>query len=305
MLSGEIKGAYTALVTPFTEDGRVDIKSFEQFIDWQIAEGIHGLVPCGTTGESPTLSHQEHMMVVETCVKIAAGRVPVMAGAGSNSTEEAIVFAKHAEKAGANSILCVAPYYNKPNQEGLYQHYKAINDAVGIPIILYNIPGRSVINISDETIAKLAELPNIAGVKDATGDLERPLGLRMMLGMNDFVMLSGEDSTALAFNVNGGQGCISVTSNVAPRMVAELQNLWNVGDLKSAMRLSQMLYPLHRVMFSDTNPIPVKFAVSLLGLTSPKPRLPLIELDGVRKAQITSVMEKLGILANTPQHMMA
>ena len=214
----EIKGSYTALVTPF-RDGKVDEKAFADFVEWQISEGSHGLVPCGTTGESPTLSHAEHHRVVELCIEVAKGRVQVMAGTGSNSTEEAIEFIRHAEKAGADSALVVAPYYNKPTQEGLYRHYKAIHDASGLPIVIYNIPGRSVINITDDTLARLAELPRIAGVKDATGDLARVSTLRRRVG-DKLALLSGEDMTAIGFNAQGGQGVISVTSNIMPRATA-------------------------------------------------------------------------------------
>ena len=223
------KGSITALITPF-HNGSVNEKAFQDLVAWQIAEGTHGVVPCGTTGESPTLSHAEHQRVVELCIEVAKGKVPVIAGAGSNSTGEAVALARHAEKAGADAILVVAPYYNKPSQEGLFRHYEAIAKAVELPIIVYNIPGRSVVDITVDTFVRLAALPNIVGVKDATGDLVRPLRMRVALGKG-FCQLSGEDATAIAFNAQGGVGCISVTSNVAPKLCAQMQNAWAAGDL--------------------------------------------------------------------------
>ena len=285
------KGIYTALITPFS-GGKLDEKAFQAFVEWQINEGVHGLVPCGTTGESPTLSHEEHNRVVDLCIEVARGRVPVMAGTGSNSTEEAIMMTQHAKRSGASGALIVAPYYNKPTQEGIYQHYKAIHDAVEIPIVIYNIPGRSVINITDDTLARLAELPNIVGVKDATGDLARPYTLRSLLsspykgadqGPNlppsrgkEFSLLSGEDMTAVAFNASGGTGCISVTSNIMPKRCAEVQNACLAGDFKKALALQDALVPLHEIMFCETSPAPVKYAASLMGKCAPDLRLPLV-----------------------------
>ncbi|MFO0389584.1 MAG: 4-hydroxy-tetrahydrodipicolinate synthase [Alphaproteobacteria bacterium] len=288
------KGIYTALITPFS-NGKIDEKAFQSFVEWQIAEGVHGLVPCGTTGESPTLSHDEHNRVVAMCIEVAKGRVPVMAGTGSNSTEEAIMMTQHAKKAGANGALVVAPYYNKPTQEGIYQHYKAIHDAVEIPIVIYNIPGRSVINITDDTLARLSALPNIVGVKDATGDLARPYTLRA-LQKKKLALLSGEDMTAVAFNASGGQGCISVTSNIMPKRCAEVQEACLAGDYTKALALHDTLVALHNVMFCETSPAPVKFAASLLGKCKPDVRLPLVQASESGKQQITQVLKNLHLL---------
>src|SRR5579859_3124521 len=250
------KGSITALITPFS-GGAVDEKSFQSFVDWQIKEGSHGLVPCGTTGESPTLSHAEHNRVVELCVEASAGRVPVIAGAGSNSTEEAIELTRHAKKAGADAVLVVTPYYNKPTQEGLYQHFKAIHDAVDLPIIIYNIPPRSVVDMSVATMARLAKLKNIVGVKDATMDLARPLRTRIAIGP-EFCQLSGEDITVVPYLSQGGHGCISVTANIAPRLCADLHEAWQRGDLKTVTRVNERLAPLHDAMFCEASPGPVK-----------------------------------------------
>jgi 4-hydroxy-tetrahydrodipicolinate synthase len=289
-----LKGIYTALITPFA-NGKVDEKAFQSFVEWQIKEGVHGLVPCGTTGESPTLTHEEHNRVIDLTIEVAKGRVPVMAGTGSNSTEEAIMTTRHAQKAGADSALIVAPYYNKPTQEGLYRHFKAIHDAVEIPIIVYNIPGRSGVNITDETLARLAELPRIAGVKDATGDLARPYTLRNRV-KGPFALFSGEDMTAVAFNVSGGQGCISVSSNIAPRACAEVQNACLSGDYVRAAKLQDALVPLHSVMFCETSPGPVKFAASLLDKCKPDLRLPLVEPGEESKNHIRQVLKNLRLL---------
>lgn len=289
-------GAITALITPF-KGNKVDEKAYQDFIEWQINEGIHGLVPCGTTGESPTLSHEEHNHVIELCVKATKGRVPVIAGTGSNSTLEAIELSKHAEKVGADAVLIAAPYYNKPNQEGLFQHYKAINDAIGIPIIIYNIPGRSVVDIADETTARMArELKNVIGTKDATGNLARVSTLRMELKGHDFCQLSGEDGTAIAFNSQGGVGCISVSSNIAPKLVAQVQNLWLEGKPKEALTLHDRLMPLHKAMFCDTSPGPAKYAASLLKICQPGVRLPIVEPTPDKKAIIQKAMEDVGII---------
>lgn len=287
-------GSITALVTPF-KDGVVDEAAFRAFINWQIEQGTHGLVPVGTTGESPTLSHKEHDRVIEICVDEVKGRVPVIAGAGSNSTEEAIGFSKHAEKVGADAVLIVTPYYNKPTQEGLYQHFKAINDAIGIPIFIYNIPGRSVIDMSVETMARLYELKNIVGVKDATANLARTSLQRQAMGP-DFIQLSGEDATALGFMAHGGHGCISVTSNVAPRLCAEMQVACLKGDYATALKVQDRLMPLHTNLFLETNPSPVKYAASVLGLMKDDVRLPLIPVSEGTKQAVRSAMVHAGLI---------
>jgi len=288
------KGSYTALITPM-RDGAVDEKAFGDLVDWQIREGTHGLVPVGTTGESPTLSHEEHMRVVDLCIEAANGRVPIVAGAGSNSTTEALGFVKHAQKAGADGILVVCPYYNKPNQEGLYQHYKALNDATDLPIIIYNIPGRSVIDMSVDTMARLFALPNIAGVKDATADLARVSLQRAAMGP-EFNQLSGEDATALGFNAHGGHGCISVTSNVAPALCAEFQNATLAGDFARALQIQDKLMPLHSALFADTSPGPVKYAAELLGLCAAETRLPLVPIRDETKKLVRAAMVHAGLL---------
>ncbi|MBH0237049.1 4-hydroxy-tetrahydrodipicolinate synthase [Methylobrevis albus] len=289
-----LKGSMTALVTPF-RDGAFDEAAFEAFVEWQIAEGSHGLVPVGTTGESPTLSHAEHKRVVEVCIKTAAGRVPVVAGAGSNNTAEAIDLAVFAEEAGADALLVVTPYYNKPGQEGLYRHYKAINDAVGIPIIIYNIPPRSVVDMSVETMARLYELPNIVGVKDATAKLDRVSAQRAAMGP-DFIQLSGEDGTALAFMAHGGHGCISVTSNVAPRLCSAFQEACLAGDYAGALAIQDQLFPLHQAMFVEPNPQGAKFGLSLLGKLRNELRLPLVPLSAPTEAIIRDAMVHAGLI---------
>ncbi|MFP5517566.1 MAG: 4-hydroxy-tetrahydrodipicolinate synthase [Alphaproteobacteria bacterium] len=288
-------GSIVALLTPF-KGGKVDEKAFQSFVEWQVAQGTHGLVPCGTTGESPTLSHEEHNRVVELCIEAAGGKVPVMAGTGSNSTDEAIALTRHARQAGAQAALVVTPYYNKPSQEGLYQHFKAIHDAADLPIFIYNIPGRSVVDMSVATMARLAKLPNIVGVKDATADLSRPSRLLQEVGP-DFIQLSGEDATALAFNAQGGVGCISVTANVAPALCSAMQTAWAKGDLKEAFRLRDVLSPLHDSMFVETSPAPVKFAASLLGLGSDEVRLPLVPASDAARAAVRGAMTKAGLLS--------
>ncbi len=289
------KGSFTALITPF-EGGEVDYDAFRRLADIQIEAGTHGLVPCGTTGESPTLSHDEHRRVVENCIAAAKGRVPVIAGAGSNSTTEAIDLARHAEKAGASAVLVVTPYYNKPTQEGLFQHYKAINDAIGIPIIIYNIPGRSVVDMSVATMTRLSALANIAGVKDATASPVRLSQQRLAMG-ETFNQLSGEDGTALAFMAHGGHGCISVTSNVAPKLCAEFQNACLASDYRRALELHDRLMPLHEALFVETSPGPVKYAASLLGLCKPETRLPLAPVAEQTKAIVAAALEKAGVRA--------
>lgn len=288
------QGSIPALITPF-RDGRVDERAFQDFVEWQIAQGSHGLVPCGTTGESPTLSHEEHVRVMELCVEAAAGRVPVIAGTGSNSTEEAIHLTRQAKAAGASAALVVTPYYNKPTQEGLYRHYKAIHDAADLPIIIYNIPGRCVIDMSVETMARLATLPNIVGVKDATNDLARPLRTRMAIGPQ-FCQLSGEDATVMAFLAQGGQGCISVSANVAPRLCADLHEAWMRGDHAAAFTIRDRLLPLHDAMFVETSPGPVKFAVSLLGRCLPDTRMPLVEVQETTRQRVRDALTGLGLL---------
>ncbi len=288
------RGSITALVTPM-RNGKVDEDAFREFVDWQIAEGTDGLVPVGTTGESPTLSHAEHKRVVEIAIEVSDGRVPVIAGAGSNNTAEAIDLARHAEKAGADAVLVVTPYYNKPNQEGLYQHFKAINDEIGIPIIIYNIPPRSVIDMSVETMARLFDLKNIAGVKDATGKIERVSMQRHAMGP-DFIQLSGEDATALGFNAHGGHGCISVTANVAPKLSSEFQDACLSGDYASALQYQDRLMPLHRALFLEPNPTGAKYALSLLGRMSDETRLPMVPVSDPVKAEIRAAMAHAGLI---------
>ncbi|MGK9165327.1 4-hydroxy-tetrahydrodipicolinate synthase [Inquilinus limosus] len=288
------KGSIVALITPFSEQG-VDEKAFQSFVDWQIREGTQGVVPCGTTGESPTLSHPEHERVIELCIEVAKGRVPVIAGTGSNSTEEAISLTRHAQKAGADAALVVTPYYNKPTQEGLYQHYRAIHDAVDLSIVIYNIPGRSVIDMSIDTMARLAELPRIVGVKDSTADLVRPLATRLRIGP-EFCQLSGEDATATAFLAQGGHGCISVTANIAPRLCAEMHNAWAEGDLARMAVARDRLMPLHRALFLETSPGPVKYGAKLLGLAEDHVRLPLVPPGEATRAAVREAMSFAGLL---------
>ncbi len=288
------QGSMPALITPLA-NGKVESAAFKKFVEWQIAEGSDGLVPCGTTGESPTLTHAEHMHVTELCIEAADGRVPVIAGAGSNSTDEAIMLAVHAEKAGAAAALVVMPYYNKPTPEGQYRHFKAVHDACNLPILIYNIPGRSIVDMSLETMARLAELPNIVGVKDATSDLARPMQTRNAIG-EDFCQLSGEDATALAHLIGGGVGCISVTANVAPRLCADMQRAWRAGDLKKAMELQFRLQPLHDAMFCESSPGPAKYAAELLGLCSAETRLPICEISDAHKKQVKDALIAVGLL---------
>jgi len=287
-------GSMVALVTPFKGDA-VDQDAFQSLVDWQIRQGSHGLVPCGTTGESPTLSHQEHKRVVELAIEAAAGRVPVIAGSGSNSTAEAIELTRHAKQAGADAALVVVPYYNKPTQEGLYQHFKAIHDSAEVPIIIYNIPGRSVVDMSVATMARLAQLPNIIGVKDATANLQRPLDTRVAIGP-EFCQLSGEDATIVAFLAQGGVGCISVTANVAPAQCAALHNAWQARDLDTVFRLRDALSPLHNALFLEGNPGPVKYAVSLLGRCENRVRLPLVTVTEDTQKALRAAMTGLGLI---------
>lgn len=290
------KGSIPALVTPFDTHGAVDEEAFRNHVEWQIAEGSTGLVPVGTTGESPTLSHDEHKRVIEICIEVAAGRVPVIAGAGSNSTHEAIDFATHAEEAGADALLVVTPYYNKPGQRGLYEHYAAIARAVKLPIFIYNIPGRSIIDMLPETMARLhADYPNIVGVKDATAKLERVSEQRAACG-TDFIQLSGEDGTALAFNAHGGVGCISVTANVAPRLCAEFQAATLKGDFHKALGLQDRLMPLHKALFIEPNPGGAKYALAKLGRMQNVQRLPLMPVEPATEARLDAALRHAGLL---------
>ncbi|MEE8517071.1 MAG: 4-hydroxy-tetrahydrodipicolinate synthase [Alphaproteobacteria bacterium] len=289
------KGSFTALITPF-QGGKVDEKAYQALVEWQISSGTHGLVPCGTTGESPTLSHDEHMRVTELCLEVAHGRVPVIAGAGSNSTEEAIMLTRHAKQAGADAALIVTPYYNKPTQQGMILHFTAIADGVDLPLIIYNIPGRSVIDMSVETMASLAAHANIVGVKDATADLVRPVNTRAAIG-DEFCQMSGEDGTAVAFLAHGGHGCISVTSNVAPKLCADMHNAWMAGDINKVMELNDLLMPLHNALFIETSPGPVKYAASLLGHCSDELRLPLSAIADGSKQAVRGAMTTVGLLS--------
>ncbi len=289
------QGSLVALITPMRADGTVDEAAFARFVDWQIKEGTTGVVPAGTTGESPTLSHEEHRRVVEIAVEIARGRVPVIAGAGSNSTTEAISLAQHAKAAGADAALVVTPYYNKPTQEGLYLHFKAIADSVDLPIIIYNIPPRSVVDMTAETMGRLARHPNIVGVKDATANLTRPLHTRRSCGPA-FCQLSGEDHTALAFLAAGGVGCISVTGNIVPRLCSDMHQAWQAGRIADAMAVQERLVPLHDAMFCESNPGPVKFAASLLGHGTDHCRLPLAPISDSARRQVRAAMTDAGLL---------
>ncbi|MDH3229634.1 MAG: 4-hydroxy-tetrahydrodipicolinate synthase [Alphaproteobacteria bacterium] len=287
-------GSITALITPF-RDGKLDDKAFQEIVNWQIQEGSDGLVPVGTTGESPTLSHDEHKRVVALCLEVAKDKVPVIAGAGSNSTAEAIDLTRHAQEAGADAALIVTPYYNKPTQEGLYRHYEAIAAAVDIPIIIYNIPGRSIVDMSVDTMARLARLPNIVGVKDATADLARPLATRTTIGA-DFCQLSGEDATVGAFLAQGGHGCISVTSNVAPRLCSDLHKAWQARDYDGFAEIRDRLMPLHAALFCESSPGPVKYAASLLGKCTAETRLPLAPITDASRARVDQAMRSVGLL---------
>lgn len=288
-------GSIPALVTPF-RDGMFDEAAFRRLIDWQIENGSKALVPCGTTGESPTISHEEHMKITEICIAEAAGRVPVIAGAGSNSTSEAVLLAQHAERAGAAGVLVVTPYYNKPNQEGLYRHFRTIHDAIGIQLVLYNIPGRSIVDIELDTMRRLAELPRVVGVKDATGDIARVSDYRQAVG-EQFCQLSGNDEAALAHFAHGGRGCISVSANVAPGLCAEFQQACAANDFAKARRLNDRLHPLHRAMFADTSPGPVKYALSRLhGWITDEVRLPVVPCGASARKAVDAALEHAGLL---------
>jgi 4-hydroxy-tetrahydrodipicolinate synthase len=291
MLSGSI----TALVTPFKQDGAFDEANFIKHINWQLQNGTNGFVPVGTTGESPTLSHHEHKNVIETCVKAVNKNVPVIAGAGSNNTDEAIDFIEHASSVGADAALVVTPYYNKPTQEGMFQHFKKLNDISSIPIIIYNIPGRCVVDMSVKTMERLSKLDKIIGVKDATADISRTSLQRHVIGKN-FIQLSGEDMTALALMAHGGRGCISVTSNIAPRLCADLQDACLSYDYKKALEIQDKLIPLHKALFLETSPAPVKYALSLLGYCEDIVRLPLVSVTSETQVAVKDAMIHAGIL---------
>ena len=292
--TARFRGSNTALITPFS-NGQVDDAAFVRLVEWQINEGTHGLVPTGTTGESPTLNHDEHKHVIELCIKTARGRVPVIAGTGSNSTDEAIELSQYAQAAGADAVLVVTPYYNKPTQEGLFQHFKAINDAISIPLIIYNIPGRSVIDMKVDTMARLAGMKNIGGVKDATADLHRASQTKLAMGPG-FRLLTGDDASALGYMAHGGHGCISVASNIAPRLCADFQNACMAGDFAKALRLHEQLMPLHDVMFIEANPGPVKYIASRLGLCSVEMRLPLVPPSEDACRKIDAALVATGLL---------
>ncbi len=286
--------SYTALLTPF-KDNKVDYSSYKELIDFQINNGTHGLVPVGTTGESPTLSHDEHKKLIEVCIEQSNGRVPVIAGAGSNSTSEAVDFVKHACSAGADGLLVVTPYYNKPTQSGLLAHYNELIKHASKPIIIYDIPGRSVIQMTDETMAKLAQDQFIVGVKDATADLTRPTRLQNIIGDN-FIQLSGEDGTALAYLAAGGHGCISVTANIAPNLLSRMHNAWKQGDINTAQEINKKLMPLHDALFCETSPGPLKYAASLLGICSSDARLPIVEIEEDSKLKVKDALKQTGLI---------
>ena len=288
------KGSIVALITPF-RDGQVDEDALRKLVNWHVEQGTDGIVPCGTTGESPTLSHDEHNRVVEIVVKEVSGRIPVIAGAGSNNTAEAISLTQHAQKAGADGVLHVAGYYNRPNQEGLYQHFKAVHDASDLPIIVYNIPPRAIVDILPETMARMANLPRIVGVKDATGDVARVSRERLLLG-DGFCQLSGEDGTALAYNAQGGDGCISVTANVAPKLCAEFQKACTAGDYVQALGMHENLMPLHIALFLEPSPAGTKYAASLLGLCEAEARLPVVPLTKSTAERVEAALKDVGLL---------
>ena len=293
--SPQFAGSFTALITPFA-NGKVDEAAFSKLVEFQIESGTNGLVPVGTTGESPTLSHEEHDRVVELCIKQAAGRVPVIAGAGSNSTAEAVRLAKHGAGAGADAVLIVSPYYNKPTQEGLYRHFTAVATAVDVPVIVYDIPGRSIVRVSDDNLLRMAkDYANICGIKDATSDVARPTKLQILLG-NGLAQMSGEDATTLPYLAAGGHGAISVTSNIAPQLVAEMHQAWQAGDIKTAQIINARLMPLHDAMFCEASPGPVKYAAELLGICSSETRLPLCEIAEDSKAQVKAALQSAGLL---------
>jgi len=288
-------GSIPALITPF-KDGSVDYNSFNKIIEWSINEGSHGFVPCGTTGESPTLKHEEHKKVVEECIRIVDKRVPVIAGTGSNSTHEAIELTSHAEKSGADAALIVTPYYNKPTQEGLYKHFESISNNTSLPIIIYNIPGRSVVDMSIDTMSELSKISNIVGVKDATNDLFRPLLTRTKI-KKDFCYLSGEDGTAIPYLAQGGHGCISVTANIAPKLCSKMHNFWRNNEIDNALKINLKLAKIHHALFIETSPGPVKFAAELLDLCSSDTRLPLSPIKESTKNLVRNSMIEVGLIS--------
>ncbi|MEC7558556.1 MAG: 4-hydroxy-tetrahydrodipicolinate synthase [Pseudomonadota bacterium] len=288
-------GSYTALITPFS-NGRVDEDAFRKLVEFQIESGTHGLVPVGTTGESPTLSHDEHDRVIELCIEQAAGRVPVIAGAGSNATAEAVRLARHAADAGADGVLIVSPYYNKPTQEGLYRHFTSVAEAVDVAVIVYDIPGRSIVRVDDANLVRMnAAFPNISGIKDATSEVGRPPRILNALG-NGFAQLSGEDATTLPYLAGGGHGAISVTSNIAPKALADMHNAWKAGDVKTAQAINARMIDLHDAMFCEASPGPVKYAAELLGLCSAETRLPLCEIADESKARVDAALRGAGLI---------
>ena len=288
------QGSIPALITPF-KNGKIDYESFYKIIEWSLSEGSHGFVPCGTTGESPTLSHQEHIKVVDECVRIVDKRVPVIAGTGSNNTIEAIEFTNHAEKSGADAALVVTPYYNKPTQEGLQAHFKKIAESTSLPIIIYNIPARSVVDMTIDTMSVLSKISNIVGVKDATNDLFRPLLTQTKI-QKEFCYLSGEDGTALAYLAQGGQGCISVTANIAPKLCSDMQNLWRERKINLAQDINIKLSKIHHVLFIESSPGPVKYAAELLNLCSAETRLPLVPIKDSTKALVKECLVEIGLI---------
>ncbi len=293
MAQKKFHGSCVALVTPFKK-GKVDLDAFQKLVEWHIASGTHGVVPCGTTGETPTLSDSEHKSLIVACVEAAAGRVPVMAGAGSNATDKALELARFAEKSGADGILVVTPYYNKPSQEGMYQHYKTLNDKQGLPVILYNVPGRTGVELSVETVIRLAALKRIVAIKDASVDLSRPLQIRRALG-DDFIQLSGEDGTVAAYLAQGGHGCISVTANVAPKLCAQLHNSWQKKDWKTFTKVRDALMPLHKTLFAETNPSPAKYCLSKMGKIENSLRLPLLPVTATTRKLLDAAMKEAGV----------
>jgi len=288
------QGSIPALITPFI-NGKIDYESFYKIIEWSLSEGSHGFVPCGTTGESPTLSHEEHIKVVDECIRIVDKRVPVIAGTGSNNTVEAIEFTNHAEKSGADAALVVTPYYNKPTQEGLQAHFKKIAESTSLPIIIYNIPGRSIVDMTIDTMSVLSNISNIVGVKDATNDLFRPLLTQTKI-QKDFCYLSGEDGTALAYLAQGGQGCISVTANIAPKLCSDMQNLWRERKINLAQDINIKLSKIHHVLFIESSPGPVKYAAELLNLCSAETRLPLVPIKDSTKALVKECLVEIGLI---------
>ena len=289
------KGSIPAVITPFEDNEAINFDQLESHIDFLIRNGSHGLVSCGTTGESPTLDHDEHKLVTESILKFANGRVPVMSGCGSNSTKESIELVRHSEKIGVDAILLVSPYYNKPTQEGLFKHFSSIARETYLPIYLYNIPGRSVVNIEIETMIKLSKIQNIVGVKDATSDLSLPLETRITCG-NEFILLSGEDATFLSFLISGGSGCISVSANIIPALYSKLFDLWSSGKINEAMKINEKIFPLNKILFSETSPGPIKYALSLMGKCSSKLRLPLVEVSDDTKEKIKKVLASLDLI---------